>query len=99
MPSYVLLYSAFFGYHFNAVLAVRIAGHGQQFVPFRHTFVFCNDTERDIQQPYITFDSRFLAVGLYPQMPVERGLQIRFGKVIHIHECQSRERAEDERHG
>ena len=50
----------------------------------------------DVQQSDIGFDTRFLTVGVQPQMPVERGLQIRLGKIRHIRPAQSRKSAEDE---
>ena len=96
MPRDVLFDTALLRYCFDAVLAVGVTGNWQQFVPFGHAVVFLDDMLGDVQQPDIRFDTRFLTVGVQPQMPVERGLQIRSGKVRHIRPTQSRERAENE---
>lgn len=96
MPRYVFLDTASLRYGLNAVLAVIVTRNGQEFSVGRHIAVFLDDMLGDIQQPDIRFDTRFLSVGVQPQMPVERGLQIRSGKVRHIRPTQSRKGAEDE---
>ena len=96
MPRYVFLDTASLRYDLDTVLAVIVTWNGQQLVSFVHTVVFLDDMLGDIQQSDIRFDTCFLTVGVQPQMPVERGLQIRSGEVRHIRPAQSREAAEDE---
>ena len=74
MPRYVLLDAASLCYDFNAVLAVCVTRHGQEFSVGRHIAVLFDDMLGDIQQSDIRFDTRFLSVGIQPQMPVERSL-------------------------
>ena len=96
VPRDVFLDAAFLRYDLDTVLAVIVTRNGQQLVSFVHTVVFLDDMLGDIQQSDIRFDTRFLTVGIQPQMPVERSLQVRFGKVRHIRPAQSRKNAEDE---
>ena len=96
VPRDVFLDAASLRYGLNAVFTIIVAWNGQQLVSFVHTVVLLDDMLGDIQQSDIRFDTRFLSVGVQPQMPVERGLQIRLGKIRHIRPAQSRERAEDE---
>lgn len=95
MPRYVFLDTASLRYGLNAVLAVIVTRNGQEPSVGCHIAVLFDDMLGDVQQPDIGFDARFLTLGVQPQMPVERGLQIRLGKVHHIRPAQSRERAED----
>ena len=96
VPRYVLLDTASLRYGLNAVFTIIIAWNGQQLISLGHAVVLLDDMLGDIQQSDIRFDTRFLSVGVQPQMPVERGLQIRSGKVRHIRPTQSRKGAEDE---
>lgn len=91
MPRYVFLDTASLRYGFNAVLAVIVTRNGQQLISLGHAVVLLDDMLGYIQQPDIRFDTRFLTLGVQPQMPVERGLQIRLGKIRHIRPAQSRE--------
>lgn len=96
MPRYVFLDTASLRYGLNAVLAVIVTRNGQEPSVGCHIAVLLDDMLGDVQQPDIRFDTRFLSVGVQPQMPVERGLQVRSGKVRHIPPAQSRKGAEDE---
>ena len=96
VPRDVFLDAASLRYGLNAVFTIIVAWNGQQLISLGHAVVFLDDMLGDVQQPDIRFDTRFLTVGVQPQMPVERGLQIRSGKVRHIRPTQSRERAENE---
>lgn len=96
MPRYVFLDAASLRYGLNAVFTIIIAWNGQQFISLGYAVVFLDDMLGDIQQSDIRFDARFLTVGVQPQMPVERSLQVRLGKVRHIRPTQSRKGAEDE---
>lgn len=96
MPRDVFLNAASLRYDFNAVLAVIVTRNGQEPSVGCRIAVLFDDMLGDVQQPDIGFDARFLTVGVQPQMPVERGLQIRLGKVRHIRPTQSRKGAEDE---
>lgn len=96
MPRDVFLNAASLRYGLNAVLTIIIAWNGQELSVGRHIAVLLDNMLGDIQQSDIRFDTRFLTVGIQPQMPVERSLQIRFGKVRHIRPAQSRKNAEDE---
>ena len=95
VPRYVFLDAAYLRYGLNAVLTIIIAWNGQELSVGRHIAVLLDNMLGDIQQSDIRFDTRFLTVGIQPQMPVERSLQIRFGKVRHIRPAQSRERIEN----
>ena len=90
VPRYV------FRYHLDTVFAIDVARHRQQLVIIGNSVVFFDDMLGNIQQAYIAFRSRFLAVGLDPQMTVKRGLQVLFRKVRHIRPAQTRKGAEDE---
>lgn len=96
VPRDVFLDAASLRYGLNAVLAVIVTRNGQQLSVGCHIAVLLDDMLGDTQQSDIRFDTRFLTVGVQPQMPVERGLQIRLGKVRHIRPAQSRKSAEDE---
>ena len=96
VPRYVFLDTASLRYGLNAVLAVIVTRNGQEPSVGCHIAVLFDDMLGDVQQPDIGFGARFLTVGIQPQMPVERGLQIRLGKVCHIRPAQSRKGAEDE---
>ena len=96
MPRYVFLDTASLRYGLNAVFTIIVTRNGQQLVSLGHAVVLLDDMLGDVQQPDIRFDTRFLPLGVQPQMPVERGLQIRLGKVRHIRPAQSRKGAEDE---
>lgn len=96
VPRYVFLNTASLRYGLNAVLAVIVTRNGQQLISLGHAVVLLDDMLGNIQQSDIGFDTRFLTVGIQPQMPVERSLQVRFGKVRHIRPAQSRKNAEDE---
>lgn len=96
VPRDVFLDAASLRYGLNAVLAVIVTRNGQEFSVGRHIVVLLDDMLGDTQQSDIRFDTRFLSVGIQPQMPVERGLQVRSGKVRHIRPAQSRKSAEDE---
>lgn len=96
MPRYVFLDAASLRYGLNAVFTIIVAWNGQELSVGRHIAVLLDDMLGNVQQSDIRFDTRFLTVGVQPQMPVERSLQVRFGKVRHIRPTQSRERAEDE---
>lgn len=96
VPRYVFLDAAYLRYGLNAVLTIIIAWNGQELSVGRHIAVLLDNMLGDIQQSDIRFDTRFLTVGIQPQMPVERSLQIRFGKVRHIRPAQSRKGTENE---
>ena len=96
MPRDVFLDAASLRYGLNAVFTIIVAWNGQEFSVGRHIAVLLDDMLGDVQQSDIRFDTRFLTLGIQPQMSVERSLQVRFGKVRHIRPTQSRKDAEDE---
>ena len=96
MPRYVFLDTASLRYDFNAVFTIIVGWNRQEFSVGLHIAIFLDDMLGNVQQSDIGFDTRFLTLGVQPQMPVERGLQIRLGKVCHIRPAQSRKGAEDE---
>lgn len=96
VPRDVFLDIASLRYGLNAVLTIIVAWNGKELSVGRHIAVLLDNMLGDVQQPDIGFDTRFLTVGVQPQMPVERGLQIRSGEVRHIRPTQSRKGAEDE---
>ena len=97
MPGYVFIDAAQLGYRLDAVPAIGITGDRKQFPVFSHAAVFPDDVSRNFQQADVGFHPGFLAVGLYPQMPVKGGLQVLFREVVHIAPAQPGERAEDEK--
>ena len=96
VPGDVLVDAAKFGHRLDAVLAVPITWDGQQPSVFCHTSVLLDDVPWYVEQADIRLHAGLLAVGLYPQMAVERGLQVLLRQVVHIPPAQSREAAEDE---
>lgn len=96
MPRDVFLDTAFLCYDLYAFLAVCVTRNGQQIAFLGHILVLVDDMLGHIQQADIRFNARLLAVGVNPCMPIERGLQVRFGKVSHIRPAQSRKGTEDE---
>lgn len=71
VPRYVFLNTASLRYGLNAVLAVIVTRNGQQLISLGHAVVLLDDMLGNIQQSDIGFDTRFLTVGIQPQMPVE----------------------------
>ena len=96
VPRYVFLDTASLRYGLNAVFAVIVTRNGQEPSVGCHITVLFDDMLGNVQQSDVRFDTRFLTLGVQPQMPVERGLQVRLGKVRHIRPAQSRKGAEDE---
>lgn len=96
VPGDVLVDAAKFGYRLDAVLAVPITWDGQQPSVFCHTSVLLDDVLGHVEQADVRLHAGLLAVGLYPQVAVEGGLQVLFRQVVHIPPAQSREAAEDE---
>ena len=96
MPGDVLVDAAKFGDCLDAVSTMGIAGDGQQPSAVRHAAVLLNDVPRHVEQADVRLHTGLLAVGLYPQVSVEGGLQVLLHQVIHVPPTQSREAAEDE---
>ncbi len=90
----VLFDTAFLRYCFDTVLAVGVIQTGRAACSLRSYLLFLDDMFGYIQQSDICFGSRFLTIGVQPQMLVERGLQVRFRKIIRS--AQTIEHAEDE---
>lgn len=87
VPRDVFLDAAFLRYDLDTVLAVIVTRNGQQLVSFVHTVVFLDDMLGDIQQSDIRFDTRFLTVGIQPQMPsneVCRFASVRFAISVQL---------------
>lgn len=96
VPGDVFIDAAQFRHRLDAVLAVRIAGNGQQFPVPGHAAVLPDDVARHFQQADVGFHACLLSFGLDPQMTVKGGLQVLFRKVIHVRPAQPREGAKDE---
>lgn len=96
VPGDVLVDAAKFGYRLDAVLAVPITWDGQQPSVFCHAAVLLDDVLGHVEQADVRLHASLLAVGLYPQVAVEGGLQVLFRQVVHVPPAQSREAAEDE---
>lgn len=96
MPRYVFLDAAFLRYCLDASFTVFVTRYGQQPISLGHAVVLLDNMFGYIQQSDIRFDTRFLTVGVDPQMTVERDAQIGFRQVRHIRPAQTRKGAEDE---
>ena len=77
--------------------AIGITGNRQQLITLCHSAVLLDDMFGGIEQSDICLRSRFLSLGLNPQMPIERCLQMIGCKVIHVSPTQSAETTEDEK--
>lgn len=97
VPRHVFVNAAFLGNHFQVILAVGIAGDRQKQVAFGYSLILLDNLQRYVLQPYVTFHSRFLSIGLNPQVPVERELQVVLRKIFHVNECKSRKSTKKEK--
>ncbi len=94
MPGDVLGDTAPFGDGTYSVKAGIVVRCGEYPAVLTQSAVFFNDASGQVEQADVGFNSRLLAVDVYPLVVVEVGADVLFAEVAHIRERQACEDAE-----